>query len=489
MALAATAAALALGVIAGKSAAEWLRVPRRSRDGTEQDGTERDGIERAKPISQRRSRGSDRSPSTRAACHSPPSSPDFFLSTRPRSDPAAARAAGARRSSMKASGRSSYMAGLLEEDKPHAWRGFSIEEARLHADEQQSKVLARTPHEVLADLQRGNARFWTGQAKRAEKSAFERRALISKQFPSVAILGCSDSRVPTEIVFDQGLGDIFVIRVAGNSLGTSTLASLQYAVHHLKVKVLVVLGHEMCGAVKAAMQSMESLEQEQPELELVLKDIKAGLDERSLRQVSDGRARDREAVTANVRRQVQRLTQDSGIMSKVDDQSLIVVGAFYELSSGIVDFSPEVSATLEQEVLESESSSSLEGMKVHVSLSCSTMAPDDACVNSPPPESWASDSPALTPRSIIEAVRLEEVGLCTPAFAPVSKIAVPQRPLPHSMLQLELQPRLTSTPSPAAQSRRHTASARAVAPTSALPAPRVAVTAAALLAAFGQRLA
>mmetsp|Transcript_109003 Transcript_109003/g.351815 ORF Transcript_109003/g.351815 Transcript_109003/m.351815 type:complete len:129 (-) Transcript_109003:79-465(-) len=124
-------------------------------------------------------------------------------------------------------------------------------------------------------------------------------------------------------------------------------------------------------------------------------------------------------------------------------------------------------------------------MKVHVSLSCSTMAPEDACVDSPPPESWASDSPALTPRSSLEAVRLEEVGLCTEALVPVAKIALPQRPLPQSMLQQKLQSRLTSTPSLAAQPRRHAASARAVAPTSALPAPRVAVAVAALLAAFG----
>jgi carbonic anhydrase len=73
-------------------------------------------------------------------------------------------------------------------------------------------------------------------------SAFERRALIMQQYPSVAILGCSDSRVPIEIVFDQGLGDMFVIRVAGNCLDTTTTASLQYAVQHLHVKLIVVMG-------------------------------------------------------------------------------------------------------------------------------------------------------------------------------------------------------------------------------------------------------
>merc|ERR1719331_1415618 len=100
--------------------------------------------------------------------------------------------------------------------------------------------MSQTPSEVLQGLQRGNARFWAGKASRPESSAFERRALIMQQFPCVAILGCSDSRVPIEIVFDQGLGDIFVIRVAGNFADETTMASLEYAVKHLQVKVLVV---------------------------------------------------------------------------------------------------------------------------------------------------------------------------------------------------------------------------------------------------------
>merc|ERR1719213_647354 len=119
-----------------------------------------------------------------------------------------------------------------------------MEDARAHAEEIASAKSLRSPREVLEDLQKGNARFWMGVATRPEKSAFERRALIVQQYPSVAVLGCSDSRVPVEIVFDQGLGDLFVVRVAGNHLDTATHASLQYAILHLKVKVVVVLGHE-----------------------------------------------------------------------------------------------------------------------------------------------------------------------------------------------------------------------------------------------------
>jgi carbonic anhydrase len=98
-----------------------------------------------------------------------------------------------------------------------------------------------------------------GSATRPEVSAFERRALISLQYPSVAILGCSDSRVPIEIVFDHGLGDIFVIRVAGNCLDTTTTASLQYAINHLRVKVIVVMGHEGCGALKVPYPTLAPL--------------------------------------------------------------------------------------------------------------------------------------------------------------------------------------------------------------------------------------
>merc|ERR1712087_234096 len=141
------------------------------------------------------------------------------------------------------------------------WEGFSMEEARAHADGGQSMVIAKTPTEIFADLQRGNTRFWTGRASRPEASFFDRRALLNKQFPSVALLACADSRVPTEMIFDQGLGDLFVVRVAGNALDASTHGSLQFAVNVLKVKVLVVLGHELCGAIKAAQLPDEKLEE------------------------------------------------------------------------------------------------------------------------------------------------------------------------------------------------------------------------------------
>jgi carbonic anhydrase len=221
--------------------------------------------------------------------------------------------------------------------------GFSMEEARAHAVQLAGVKNARSPKEVLAELQKGNARFWTGAATRPETSAFERRGLIKSQFPTIAILGCSDSRVPVEIVFDQGLGDMFVVRVAGNILDTATAASIQYAVVHLGVKVLVVMGHEGCGAIKAAMRPKQDIDTEPEMLAQLLTKIKRNLDEDRLAWAQDHRARDREAVVNNVTQQVVDLSKDPEVIGRVNQQELIVVGAFYEISSGIVDFFYEVS--------------------------------------------------------------------------------------------------------------------------------------------------
>ena len=160
-----------------------------------------------------------------------------------------------------------------------------------------------SPQEVLASLQQGNTRFWMGLATRPETSAMERRAMIMRQLPKVAILGCSDSRVPIEIVFDQGLGDVFAIRVAGNAYGTGAAASIDYAVQHLKVKVVMVLGHEGCGAVRAAQLKETEIANEPPALKEWLSSMKNAMDTKGLDNIHDARARDREAVMSNVRTQ------------------------------------------------------------------------------------------------------------------------------------------------------------------------------------------
>jgi carbonic anhydrase len=199
------------------------------------------------------------------------------------------------------------------------------------------------PLEVLQSLQKGNFRFWTGQAKRPEASAFERRALIKQQYPTTVVLGCADSRVPVELVFDQGLGDMFVVRVAGNCLGDTTKASLDYAVHHVHVPVLIVLGHEGCGAIKAAGLPSASIAREPLALRTVLTKLKEGLAAADLpTNITDVRARDREAGTANVRNQIKALVDDPEMLALINEGKLIIVGGFYEISSGIVDFFMQV---------------------------------------------------------------------------------------------------------------------------------------------------
>lgn len=218
--------------------------------------------------------------------------------------------------------------------------GWSMAEALASAEQESAKTASMTPREVLQSLQRGNMRFYSGLAHRPEQSAFQRRALISHQFPSTAVLGCSDSRVPVEIVFDQGLGDMFVVRVAGNCLGVTTEASLEYAVLHLHVKVLMVMGHEGCGAIRAAVGLTEQQfnQQEPPALASLLNQLKTGLKSTNVHHILDARARDREAVAANVAKQVVALAEVPQILERIEQGKLKIVGAFYEISSGIVDF-------------------------------------------------------------------------------------------------------------------------------------------------------
>ena len=136
-------------------------------------------------------------------------------------------------------------------------RGATMEEvARLRDPE------SNTPDEALEALKCGNQRFYVGAPKRVFTDVNQRRSQIMRQTPFAVVLGCSDSRVPIEIVFDQGPGDIFSIRVAGNVVDGSSLGSVQYAVNHLKVYLILVLGHEGCGAVEAAMQDAATREAE-----------------------------------------------------------------------------------------------------------------------------------------------------------------------------------------------------------------------------------
>jgi len=185
-------------------------------------------------------------------------------------------------------------------------------------------------------LKSGNSRFFGGMARRPEMSANERRAQILQQTPFAVVLGCSDSRVPIEIVYDQGLGDIFAVRVAGQVVEPATAGSVEYAVKHLKTKVLVVMGHEGCGAVKAAMLTPEELKGEPEHVQYLLNQITPAV--AKIGKIRDPKAKMREAVMANVRKQVALAKENPGVKAAIAKNELAVVGAYYEISSGQVDF-------------------------------------------------------------------------------------------------------------------------------------------------------
>jgi carbonic anhydrase len=210
-------------------------------------------------------------------------------------------------------------------------RGATMEEIAKLRD-----PIAKTPTEGIRALKAGNSRFYGGVARRPEMSANERRAQILSQTPFAVILGCSDSRVPTEIVYDQGLGSLFVVRVAGNVTEPGSVGSVEYAVKHLKSHVVVVMGHEGCGAVGAAMLPAEDQNREPANVRYLLGQIRPAVT--GLAPLRDRKARMREAVIANVRLQVHRMKQNPVIAEAIKSGQIAVIGAFYEISSGAVDF-------------------------------------------------------------------------------------------------------------------------------------------------------
>lgn len=210
-------------------------------------------------------------------------------------------------------------------------RGATMEQIALLKD-----PTANTPDEALQLLQSGNARFFSGQPQRVYSDVNLRRSQIISQTPFAVVLGCADSRVPIELVFDQGPGDLFSIRVAGNIVEPATLGSIQYAIKHLKVHLIVVLGHEGCGAVAASLLPPEVRAQEPLHVRFLLDSIAPALQE--MPTIRDRKARMREAVIRNVERQKEVLKSDEVVRDAIERGQIEVVGAFYEIGSGAVDF-------------------------------------------------------------------------------------------------------------------------------------------------------
>jgi len=213
-------------------------------------------------------------------------------------------------------------------------RGATMEQIALHKDPG-----ANTPAEALLELKQGNARFYSGAQQRVLTDVNHRRAQIMAQTPFAVVLGCADSRVPVELVFDQGPGDIFSIRIAGNVVNPVTLGSIEYAVSKLKVHLLVVMGHEGCGAVAAAMLPHAERAAEPQNIRLLLDEIRPAV--ANLPPIRDHKARMREAVVSNVWRQLNNLKANPVVMAAVESGQIEIVGAFYEIGSGAVDFLEE----------------------------------------------------------------------------------------------------------------------------------------------------
>jgi carbonic anhydrase len=199
-----------------------------------------------------------------------------------------------------------------------------------------SEPSPNTGAEALSRLKSGNARFVEGKTRHAHEGADWRKHLIGEQKPLATILGCSDSRVPPELVFDQGFGDLFVIRVAGNVIASDVVGSVAYAALHLATPLIVVLGHTGCGAVTAALDAKLKKVKEPEAIETLVKLIGPGL--KNLDMTLAFPALVDAAVEANVRWSTKQLGDLPGTKKAIADRRITLVGAVYELSTGKVRY-------------------------------------------------------------------------------------------------------------------------------------------------------
>ena len=195
---------------------------------------------------------------------------------------------------------------------------------------------ACTAEDALIRLKEGNARFVSGQARFPTVQKEVLADLAKGQQPYATILGCSDSRVPPELVFDAGFGELFVIRVAGNVLGPSIAGTLQYAGVHLHTPLFIVLGHEGCGAVKAAVDSKFHGARHQSRITFLLKNIVPALDDVDPTLTPESLLN--AAVEANVRWTIQSLLDSPEGKARAAQGDVKLVGAVYDLHTGCVRF-------------------------------------------------------------------------------------------------------------------------------------------------------
>ncbi len=188
--------------------------------------------------------------------------------------------------------------------------------------------LTPSPDQALDMLLEGNAHFVKGEITHCSYITEAKDALLENQTPFAAIVGCSDSRVPPELIFDRGLGELFVVRDAGNVIGPIEMDSVEFAVAKLKVPLVVVIGHQNCSAVKAALLGKDHV----PELDQILPLIEAALKPCKM-HTGDKLVR---AVECNVRKGVETLKASPTIAPFLAKKTVKIVGAYFDISSGKV---------------------------------------------------------------------------------------------------------------------------------------------------------
>ena len=196
--------------------------------------------------------------------------------------------------------------------------------------------------EALERLREGNRRFVSDvRSRETITSQMRRNELTAGQEPFAIILGCSDSRVPAEIIFDQGLGDLFVIRVAGNIVASSQVGSVEFAAARFGTRLVVVLGHSKCGAVLATLEELQQpTDSQSRNLRSIVDRIRPSVEALLATELRhDPAALVRHAVRANIRASANQLRHGSEILEQlIQNEGLLVIGAEYSLETGLVDF-------------------------------------------------------------------------------------------------------------------------------------------------------
>lgn len=198
-------------------------------------------------------------------------------------------------------------------------------------------MVIETPNQAIETLKAGNQRFLVDSSMFLNSNLKRVKEIAPKQKPFVAIISCSDSRVPVELIFDQGIGDMFVVRTAGNMVNdVITMGSVDYAVSHLNVKLVVVLGHTSCGGVTGAITPKDN-EDAHPSDDGKVDDLLQMLQE-DIKEFVGNSESINEAIVANVQAQVTKLTSSPSISQYIQSEQIKVIPAIYDVHTGEVTF-------------------------------------------------------------------------------------------------------------------------------------------------------